>query len=194
MKPATLSLVLALTCLACTSTAHEQIYTFDLSGPAESPPNASPGTGSALVTFDLDLVTMRVQADFTGLTGMTTAAHIHCCTADPGLLNAGVATITPTFTGFPSGVTAGVYDHTYDMAVAGSYNAAFITANGGSVSGALNALLAGLDAGKAYFNIHTSTFGGGEIRGFGVVIPEPGSMLLTVVGLGTSLLGCRRWI
>ena len=28
------------------------------------------------------------------------------------------------------------------------------------------ALLAGIVAGKAYWNVHSSTFGGGEIRGF----------------------------
>ncbi|TWU22742.1 CHRD domain-containing protein [Bythopirellula polymerisocia] len=193
MKLVSLSLVLVMTSLVSVVSAHEQKYAFDLSGAAEAPPNASPGTGSALVTFDLDLVTMRVQADFTGLIGTTTAAHIHCCTVDPGVSTAGVATVTPTFTGFPAGVSAGTYDHTFDMTQTASYNTSFVTANGGTASGALNAILAGLDAGKAYFNVHSSSFGGGEIRGFGVLVPEPTSALLTVFGLSVSLLGRRRW-
>ena len=80
-----------------------------LNGANEVPPNASAGTGTARV--DLDPVTqqMRVQIDFSGLTGLTTASHIHCCVANPGdiTLAAGVATTTPTFPGFPLGVTSG---------------------------------------------------------------------------------------
>jgi hypothetical protein len=170
--------------IALPASAHEIVYTAILSGPAESPPNASPGTGSVTVTLDLDLITLRVQADFSGLTGTTTASHIHCCTAVAGVSTAIVATQTPSFLDFPLGVTSGTYDHTFDLAVAGSYNAAFITASGGTVSDALNALIAGLDAGKAYFNIHTSTFGGGEIRGFLTAVPEPSALaLLGVAGL-----------
>ncbi len=44
--------------------AHDRIYTASLSGPEESPANASPGTGYVTVTIDLDLFTMRVEASF----------------------------------------------------------------------------------------------------------------------------------
>ena len=81
----------------------------ELSGPAEFPPNASPGTGLAIVRYDPVLHTLRVEANFFGLTGTTTASHIHCCTAVPFAGTAGVATTTPTFAGFPLGVTAGAY-------------------------------------------------------------------------------------
>ncbi len=140
-------------------------YFATLSGAAESPPNASPGTGNTTITVDTTSLTMRVQASFFGLTGATTAAHIHCCTPTPGTGTAGVATTTPTFAGFPAGVTSGTYDQTLDMTQAGSYNPAFVTAMG-SIANARAALFAGLAAGTAYFNLHTSTFGGGEIRGF----------------------------
>jgi hypothetical protein len=79
--------------------------------------------------------------------------------------NAGVATTTPTFTGFPGGVTSGTYTHTFNMLVAASYNPAFVSAQGG-VANAAAALLGGMQAGRAYQNIHTQMFGGGEIRGF----------------------------
>lgn len=172
--------------------AHERVYTAVLDGPSEAPPNGSPGHGTATVTFDLDLITMRVQASFAGLTGNVTASHIHCCTTVPGAGTAGVATVVPTFTGFPSGVTAGTYDHTFDMALASSYNAAFITAHGGTVSGALNDLLAGIDAGKGYLNIHTRTFPGGEIRGFLAPVPEPETYAMMLAGLGVLGAAARR--
>lgn len=172
--------------------AHTTMYSATLTGAAEAPPNASTATGTVLVTFDFDLVTMRVQASFTGLSGNTTAAHIHSATAIPFSGTAGVATQTPSFTGFPLGVTGGSMDTTYDMTLASSYNAAFITSNGGTVSTAMNALVNALDNGRAYFNVHTSTFGGGEIRGFLSPIPEPGSALLAgFVGAG-FLLRRRR--
>jgi hypothetical protein len=151
---------------ACAEAVAAQInYSATLSGPAESPPNASPAVGSVLVTVDTTALTMRVRTNFSGLTGTTTASHIHCCTASPGTSTAGVATTTPSFVGFPLGVSSGSMDQTYDMTLAGSYNPAFVTAQG-SVANARTALFNGLAAGTAYFNIHSSTFGGGEIRGF----------------------------
>jgi hypothetical protein len=141
-------------------------YTASLSGPAEAPPNASPGIGGAEITIDNVANTMRVQASFLGLLGNTQACHIHTPTAVAGTGTAGVATLTPAFTGFPLGVTAGSMDHTFDLTLTASYNGPFVTANGGTAAGAEAALLAGIAAGKAYFNIHTTQVPGGEIRGF----------------------------
>ncbi|UJP00244.1 MAG: CHRD domain-containing protein, partial [Nitrosomonas sp.] len=133
---------------------------------------------------------MRVEANFSGLLGNVTAAHIHCCT-DPGS-NVGVATQLPSFDSFPLGVTAGTYDHTFNMALASSYNPAFITSHGGTVSSAFNDLVFGLDAGKAYLNIHTNLFPGGEIRGLLSPVPEPESYALLLVGLGVLTIFARR--
>lgn len=167
-------------------------YAAELSGPAEAPPNASPATGSAFITIDPVLNTMRVQASFSGLIGTTTASHIHCCTAVADTGTVGVATTTPTFTAFPLGVTAGTYDHLYDMTLASSYNPSFITAKGGTTASAFAALLAGLDADLAYFNVHTNVFPGGEIRGFLHAVPLPGSLALLGVGLSAFALRRRR--
>lgn len=173
--------------LASAADASIIVYTVVLDGPSESPPNASPGTGVGTVTIDTSLVTMRVQATFSGLTGTTTASHIHAATAVAGTGTAGVATQTPTFSGFPLGVSAGTYDNTFDMTLAASYNASYITANGGTPASAFAALTLAMSQGRSYLNIHSTTFGGGEIRGF--LVPAPGAASL--LGLA-GLLAARR--
>lgn len=170
--------------------AHTQIYATTLSGANENPANASLGSGAAIVTLDLDLFTMRLQTTFAGLSGNVTASHIHCCTTAPA--NVGVATQTPTFVDFPLGGRFGSYDRTFDMTLASSWNAAFITNNGGTVSTAFTALVTGLDAGRAYLNIHSTFAPGGEIRGFLAPVPEPETYGLMLSGLAVVAWVARR--
>jgi hypothetical protein len=146
-------------------------YTANLNGPSEYPPNASPGTGFATVVFDSIAHILDVHVTFSGLLGTTTASHIHAATALPLTGTAGVATQVPTFAGFPLGVTSGTYDHTFDTSLASTYNPAFITAQGGTVPAAEAALGAALADRKAYLNIHSTVYPGGEIRGFLVRFP-----------------------
>lgn len=183
--------ILLSSALALPAAANQIVYRAALTGPSEIPPNASPATGTAFVTVDFDLLTMHVQTSFSGLVGNTTASHIHCCTLVPGSANVGVATTLPTFTGFPLGVTSGNYDQIFDMSLAASYNPAFITAQG-SIGAAFNALVAGMETGNAYFNIHTTTFPGGEIRGLITPVPEPQTYQLLATGLGLLPFVRRR--
>ncbi len=172
--------------------AGAQSWTAMMNGANESPANASPGTGSA--TFTLSGNVLTINGSFVGLLGTTTVAHIHCCTAASLTGTAGVATTTPTFAGFPVGVSNGSFLLTLDLTQASSYNAGFITANGGTTASAAAALLAGMNGGKAYLNIHSTQFPGGEIRGFIIsTVPEPSSVFLTTAGLfGVALLVIRR--
>ena len=165
--------------LGTATLAHAAIisYSTTLSGPNESPANASPGTGNGSAIYDNVAHTLTVHVDFTGLTGTTTASHIHGPTAVAFTSTAGVATTTPTFAGFPLGVTAGTYDKVLDLTLASSYNPSFVTANGGTTASAEAALTQAIADGKAYLNVHSSTFGGGEIRGFLVPTPTPTEVL-----------------
>jgi hypothetical protein len=130
------------------------------------PPNNSPGIGVGQVDIDPVAHTMRVQVTFSGLVGTVTACHIHGATSVAFSGTAGVVSQVPSFSGFPAGVSAGSYDMTFDMTQASSYNAAFLSAQGGTPAAAEAALFQMIDDGKAYLNIHSTVFGGGEIRGF----------------------------
>lgn len=167
-------------------------YLAVLSGPNESPANASPGGGFANFEYNTVLHTLQLAVNFGGLVGTTTASHIHAGTAVPGTGTAGVATTTPTFAGFPLGVTSGFYSTTLDLTLASSYNPAFVTANGGTTASAEAALIGFMNSDQAYLNIHTTVFPGGEIRGFITQVPEPSSVALMSVCGGAFAFMLRR--
>lgn len=197
MKSCSGRLLIFLGLFAAAGASHAITYTTALSGPSETPPVASPGTGTATAEFDVIAHTLRINATFSGLLGNTTASHIHCCVAAPGSGVAGVATQVPTFAGFPLGVTSGTYDNTFNTLEPATWNPAFITANGGTVASAEAALAAGLASGTSYFNIHSTAFPAGEIRGFltqteNGEVPEPASLALFAIAAGAFLTSRRR--
>jgi hypothetical protein len=181
-------LAIATMLLLATPSAQAQVFTANLNGPNENPANTSPGTGFATVTLDLALHTLEIDVTFSGLLGTTTAAHVHAPVTEPGG-NAGVATQTPYFVDFPIGVTSGSYNHIFDTLDSATWNASYITANGGTAAGAEAAFAQALTDGTAYFNIHSTEFSGGEIRGF--LVPEPGTVGLIALG-GIGLLFAAR--
>jgi len=155
-------------------------FTANLTQGLEVPATGSTATGSATFVLDQAANTLSVHVTFSGLTSGTTASHIHCCLDFPFEtgLNVGVATTTPTFAGFPLGVTSGTYDRTLDLTLASSYNPAFVTAQGGTVAKAEATLIRGIVTGETYLNIHTTNFPTGEIRGFLTVVATPARLSL----------------
>lgn len=152
----------------------------------------SSGSGEATVVLDPVASTLDIDVNFQDLTGVTTVAHIHCCVAEPFIGTVGIATYPGTFPGFPVGVTSGSYTTTIDLSDPTSYTVAFLTQGGGTAAGAEALLLANLQEGRAYFNIHTNFAPGGEIRGFLTAAPEPGTLLLLGAGLGSMIVRRRR--
>jgi hypothetical protein len=78
----------------------------------------------------------------------------------------------------------------------------FATGIGGTVTARWNvgegnnttlaAEVSNLLAGNTYINFHTVEFGGGEIRGQLLAVPEPGMFALLAIGLGALVLARRR--
>ena len=177
------------------ATAQALIYNTTLA------PEAAGATGTGSATMEINETTnqMNLTVSFSGLSGNTTVAHVHGPTTAAGTGTAGVMTATPSFPDFPTGVTSGSYSQTFDLLLASTYRASFITASGGTTTGARDAFLAALLDGKAYLNVHSSTFPGGEIRGFlapaaspATGVPAPLPLLGACAALGWSRRLRRR--
>ena len=183
-----IGLTAALAFQASGANATPMTFVGSLSGANEVPVVVTPATGSTTVILDPTAQTLQVNVSFSGLTSLTTAAHIHCCA--PLGTNAMVATTVPAFPGFPivangNGVTAFNYvSPILSLTDSGTYNPAFVTAEGGLMQ-AEAALVAGIENGETYLNIHTMTNPGGEIRTFLFPAPEPASLAL----FGPALIG-----
>jgi hypothetical protein len=183
------ALALLLTSYASAATI---TYVASLNGANQVPPVATPATGFATLTLDGD--TLSIVETFSGLIGgAATVSHLHCC-ALPG---SGSNPASVVFPGFPA-ATSGSYSAAFNLLDPGFYtvgtpaNPGFLLLNGGTAAGAEAALIAGLNSGQAYVNIHDAVSPGGEIRGNFTVTPEPGTLGLTGVILAFAALMISR--
>ena len=158
----TVAALLTVSILAAQASAVVWTFNDPFSGSQEAPPNASPGSGTINGTYDDVTNTISYNLSFTGMIGTTSAAHFHAAAVG---VSGGVQ-IGPA--GFPLGVTSGVYGNTHVLTAAQETQ-----------------LLTNL----WYFNIHTTTFGGGELRAQMFPIPTPGAAALLGVA---GLLAARR--
>ena len=159
--------------LAASAPASATVFLFgtNLSSAGEPVPT-SPATGTASVSFDDASLNVSVTETFANLVTPASASHIHCCTAVAGTGSAGVSL---GLAGFPS-TNSDTYTNTFLLTQA-----------------AFDTLLAGVQAGKAYVNIHSpGTYAAGEIRGFLAPVPEPSSYALLLGGLGLVAWAARR--
>jgi hypothetical protein len=179
---------LAVALFAAPALAHN----IDLFGTFAPEVAGSTGTGSLFLQYDTDGHTLLIDADWSGLTGTTTIAHIHCCTTSPGTGTAGIALGTGNpinLPDWPGGVTSGSYTKLINLTDVNMYSATFVAGSpGGDAAGAETRLIENLISRNAYFNIHTTFAPGGEIRTF--VTPEPAGAALLLPGL--VALACAR--
>jgi hypothetical protein len=149
----------ALAAILCVLPAQATLWTFDpiiLDGLQETPPVATPGTGTGTATLDDVTNQFILSGTFSNLIGTTNNAHVH----------------GPAPPGTPAGVLFGI---TFDFGVT-SGNFSF---NGIITPTQASNILSGL----TYVNIHTTFRPGGEIRGQILnPVPEPTACALLAIG------------
>jgi len=117
-----------------------------------SPVRVTQGTGTAVYT--VNGTTVHYKVTFSKLTSNATISHIH---VGPPTVSGGV--VVP-FTGVPS-ATQGTIEGDFTANDIVAQTAGGVTVNAKD----LNSLLAAFRDGNAYTNVHTTTYGTGEIRG-----------------------------
>jgi hypothetical protein len=178
--------------LGTSASAITETFRGTLTGGQENPAVVTSGTGTGTAIYDSDTNMLAVNVSFSGLGSNTNNAHIHCC-ATSLTTNAGVA-LDFVGPGFPLGVTSGNFSHTFNLGQTSTYNGAYLTASGGTANGARDRLLNAMrnqTGGIGYFNIHTVSNTGGEIRGNITLVPEPAAMLLLAIA-AAPLIAVRR--
>jgi len=127
-----------------------------LIGFEEVPANVTPATGDFSATIDETAKTITFTLTFSGLEGTTTASHIHVGQFD---VAGGVSAFLCGGGSKPACPASGT--------VTGTIIASDVIGPvpQGVDPGDFDKLVQAIEAGKAYVNVHSSRFPGGEIRG-----------------------------
>ncbi len=160
------------------ATAVGQAQSVDVTlDPAQDGGGARTGTGLFNITLTGDILT--ITGEFSGLSGNFRDAHIHGAAAMGA--NAGV------LYGLASAITLGPDSRS------GTINATITLVDNANNRGFSVATQKEQFAnGQWYFNVHSTTFTGGEIRGQILPVPEPSTIALGVLGLGGLVLWRSR--
>jgi hypothetical protein len=133
-----------------------------MSGYEENPDVSTVASGSFEARLSEDGTTLAYELSYSGLEGTVTQAHIHFGKA---AVNGGISIwLCETATNLsPSASTPTCLQ---EGTVTGEVTAAEVVgpAGQGIAAGEFAEILAALRAGHAYANVHSSKFGGGEIR------------------------------
>jgi hypothetical protein len=160
-----------LTAGLATANAADVLYFANLDAAQEAfhnddPPGAPDRSGSGTANFTLsDTGTFSYTISYSGLSGNSIAAHVH----------------GPGAPGVDAGVMFGLQGGTFGSPQ-GSFNGS-TTLTPSQINDLNNGLL--------YVNIHSTTFGIGEIRGQIAAVPEPGTMAL-MAAAGGLMIALRR--
>ena len=162
--------VTAVAVASSTSAQAQTSFVSFLNGAQETPaPVSTPAFGNGTVLLNAERTRITINLSFQGLLAPLTVAHIHngaFGVGGPVLLD--ILSLITTSEGRRAGT---IVNGTLDVTAAQA---------------------AVLLAGNGYFNVHTSTSPGGEIRGQINVVPEPSTYLLMATGLGGLALIARR--
>lgn len=163
-------LALCVAVMSAAPSAHAALISLGsyIDGLQETPPVATPATGSATLTYDDVTKLLSWNISYQDLIGTLSNAHFHGPAA-PGVGPAAVVLGIPLS---PGGATSGTFVGSATLTLAQEAQ-----------------LLADL----WYINIHSTFKPGGEIRGQVVVVPEPTTLALFASGLaGLAFAGRRR--
>lgn len=174
------TLLCSLALVTAASLAQAQDFVGNLNG-AQEAVDPSTRSGSGIFNLTLTGTTITISGDFSGLSGTLRDAHIH--SSAPAGVNAGVLYPLLSFITPGADNKSGTISATINL-VDNANNRGFDVAT----------QLGQLNGGLWYFNIHSNpTFTGGEIRGQILPVPEPSTLALGAMGLGSLLLwGARR--
>lgn len=157
--------------LAAASQALVWNISSNLTGGQEVPPNNSTATGMMTGTYDdVTNVLTVTMFNLNGMSAALTGSHIHV--GAPGVNGGVIVNIPHTTSWMNMGSGNYMYQGT-SLTVPAANETAFLS-------------------GGTYFNIHTSNFLGGEIRGLIRAAPVPEPATFAAVAFGLALLRRRR--
>jgi hypothetical protein len=141
------------------------MYQAFLNSAQQTTPNGSTGVGYGTVLLDDSMAQITVNEWWSGVGAPVTASHIHTAPAGAN------GPVTFPFSGVPSSTTGSIPQQSFAISAA---------------------QLANLNAGNMYFNVHTTQFPGGEIRGQIAAVPEPGTAAMLLTAAPGALWMLRR--